>query len=106
MRFATFTLIGALGLAATAVSARAAPVVPNLDAHQASGIVQVWGGCGPGFRPVPGHWSQWRGAWIPPHCAPNHYGGGYGGGYYGRGYGGGYYGGGYGGGYPYWQHRY
>ena len=73
MRLAALTLIGALGLAATAVSARAAPVVPNLDAHQASGIVQVWGGCGPAFHPVPGHWSQWRGGWVAPHCAPNHY---------------------------------
>jgi hypothetical protein len=72
MRLTALTLIGALGLAATAVSARAAPVVPTLGAHQASGIVQVWGGCGPGFRPVPGHWSRWRRAWIPPHCAPNY----------------------------------
>ena len=37
----------------------------------------VWGddlegGCGPGSRPVPGHWSRMRGAWIPPHCAPNY----------------------------------
>ena len=102
MRLATLTLIGAIGLAAVAVPARAAPLAPDLAASPRGNIVQVWGGCGPGFRPVPGHWSQWRGAWIPPHCAPNHYGGGY----YGRGYGGGYYGGGYGGGYPYWQHRY
>lgn len=72
MRLAALTLIGALGLAATAPSARAAPVVPNLDAHRPSGIVQVWGGCGPGSRPVPGHWSRMRGAWIPPHCAPNY----------------------------------
>ena len=101
MRLTALTLIGALGLIVTTVSsARAAPVVPTPDAHQASGIVQVWGGCGPGARPVPGHWSQWRGTWVPPHCAPN-----YGGGYYGGGYGGGY--GGYGGGYAYWpRHRY
>ena len=72
MRLAALTLIGALGLAATAVPARAAPVVPILDAHQPSGIVQVWGGCGPGLRPVPAHWSRMRGAWIPPHCAPNY----------------------------------
>ena len=99
MRLMALTLIGALGLIVTTVSsARAAPVVPTPDAHQASGIVQVWGGCGPGGRPVPGHWSRWRGAWIPPHCAPNYYGGGYGG-YYRGGF--------YGGGYPYWRsHRY
>jgi hypothetical protein len=72
MRLTALTLIGALGLAATAVPARAAPVVANLDAHSAFGIVEVRGGCGPGFHPVPGHWSQWRGAWIPPHCAPSY----------------------------------
>ena len=100
MRLTALTLIGALGLIGTAASAQAAPVLPTPDAHQASGIVQVWGGCGPGGHPVPGHWSQWRGTWVPPHCAPN-----YGGGYYGGGYGGGY--GGYGGGYAYWpRHRY
>ena len=105
MRFATLTLIGALGLAAVAVSsARAAPLAPDLAVTAKPGIVQVWGGCGPGGHPVPGHWSHWRGTWVPPHCAPN-YGGGYGGGYYRGGYGGGYYGGGYGGGY--WpRHRY
>src|SRR5437016_6031623 len=97
MRLAALTLIGAFGLAAATVSAQAAPAVPNLDKHS-SNIVQVWGGCGPGARPVPGHWSPYRG-WVPPHCVPFYrhyggYGGGYGGGYYG-GYGGGYYGGGY-----------
>ena len=42
-------------------------------------------GCGPGARPVPGHWSPYRG-WVPPHCVPfyRHYGG-YGGGYGGYG---------------------
>jgi hypothetical protein len=85
MRLAALTLIGALGLAAATVSAQAAPAAPNLDKHS-SNIVQVWGGCGPGWRPVPGHWSHWRG-WVPPHCAPSrrfYYGGGY---------------------YPYWRHH-
>jgi len=88
MRLTVLTLIGALGLIATAASARAAPVVPTQAAHQAPGIVEVWGGCGPGGRPVPGHWSPWR-VWVPPHCAPNYYRGFYGGGYH-----------------PYWHHRY
>jgi hypothetical protein len=71
MRFATLSLIGALGLAAVAVSsARAAPLAPDLAVAAKPGVVQVWGGCGPGFGPVPGHWSRWRG-WVPPHCAPN-----------------------------------
>ena len=44
----------------------------------ASSIVQAWGGCGWGWHPVPGHWSRWRGGWVPPHCAPNHDYGGWG----------------------------
>jgi hypothetical protein len=71
MRLTVLTLIGALGLTATAMSARAAPIAPPPTAHQASGIVQVWGGCGPGFHPAPGHWNRW-GAWVPPHCAPSY----------------------------------
>jgi hypothetical protein len=39
----------------------------------ASGIGHVWSGCGWGSHPLPGHWSRWRGGWVPPHCAPNHY---------------------------------
>jgi hypothetical protein len=79
MRLTILTLIAALGLAASALSARAAPVVLNPAADHASSIVQVWGGCGPGFHPVPGHWSPYRG-WVPPHCRPNWgpYGGYYG----------------------------
>jgi hypothetical protein len=88
MRLTILTLIGAFGLIATAVSARAAPVVPTPAPHQAPGIVQVWGGCGPGGHPVPGHWNPWR-VWVPPHCAPNYHGGFYGGGYH-----------------PYWHGRY
>ena len=34
-----------------------APAAPSA----APNIVQVWGGCGWGWHPVPGHWSQWRG---------------------------------------------
>src|SRR4051794_41896447 len=90
MRLAALTLVGAVGLAIGAVSANAAPAVPNLGPQDASNIVQVAGGCGPGFHPVPGHWSRWRGGWVPPHCVP-HWRGAYGGGDYGgpRGFGGG-----------------
>ena len=70
MRLTALTLIGAVGLAVTAMSASAAPIVPPTDVGEAPGIVKVWGGCGPDRHPVPGHWSQWRG-WVPPHCAPN-----------------------------------
>ena len=41
-------------------------------------MIQVWGGCGWGWHPVPGHWSYWRGGWVPPHCVPNRYDGGWG----------------------------
>jgi len=47
------------------------PLIPAWD------IVQVSGGGGWGWRPVSGHWSRWRGGWIPPHCAPNRYYGGW-----------------------------
>ncbi len=78
MRLTALTLagalgIGVLGLAASAVPARAASFAHGLDAGHSSNIVQVWGGCGPGARPVPGHWSRWRGGWVPPHCAPSYY---------------------------------
>ena len=87
MRLTALTFIGALGIgalsfAAAPTPANAAPFVPDLGVGQSSNIVQVWGGCGRGFRPVPGHWSRWRGGWVPPHCAPipyRHYGYGYGG---------------------------
>jgi hypothetical protein len=70
----------AAGLAVVAsVAARAAPLGSNMERLKtvpAPAIVQVWDGCGWGWHPVPGHWSQWRGGWVPPHCAPNrHYGG-------------------------------
>jgi hypothetical protein len=78
MRLTALTFIGALGIgalsfAAVPTPASAAPLVPDLGVRQSSNIVQVWGGCGPGARPVPGHWSRWRGGWVPPHCAPNYH---------------------------------
>ena len=63
------------------MAAHAVPLgsdMEQLKAAQAPGIVQIWGGCGWGWHPVPGHWSQWRGGWVPPHCAPNRYYGGWG----------------------------
>jgi len=29
------------------------------------------GGCGPGWHPVPPHFTPW-GHWVPGHCVPNH----------------------------------
>src|SRR5258708_35702004 len=84
MRVAAMAFVGALGLAASAVSASAAPPVPNLDVRHETNIVQVAGGCGGGFHP-----NRWH------RCVPNRYSyyrarpywrGYYGGGYYGGGY--------------------
>lgn len=78
MRVAALTLIGALGLAAIAGSANAAPVVPAAAVRSPAIVDAAWG-CGPGFRPVGGHWNRWGGVWIPPHCVPfrAHYWGAY-----------------------------
>jgi hypothetical protein len=90
MRLAGIGLIGGIGLLAAAASANAAPAVPSLD--HSTNLIQVWGGCGPGWHP-----NRWG------NCRPNRWGyaapyGYYGGGYYNRGY--------YGGGYNPYRHRY
>jgi len=110
VRILILAVVGMLSLAAA--TANAAPPGSNVRPVRtgaAPGIVQVAGGCGPGWHPVPGHWSQWRGGWVPPRCAPNRYygdqgpypgwggpdyrGWGASGGWYGPYGGGGYYGG-------------
>ncbi len=79
MRIGALTLVSALGLAVSVVSATAAPTVPAPATPQASNIVQVAGGCGRSFHP-----NRWD------RCVPNRYA------YYGpRPYWPGYYGGGY-----------
>ena len=81
MRVLGLALAGVLALTAP-IAAHAVALGSNLGsikAGTAPEIVKVSGGCGPGWHPVPGHWSQWRGGWVPPHCAPNRYGGGWGG---------------------------
>ena len=61
MRPTVLIVVSTLGMAATwAVSARAAPMIPNPTAEPASNIVQVWGGCGWGWHP-----TYWGG------CVPN-----------------------------------
>ena len=62
MRLAALTLVGAVGLAISAVSTNAAPAVPNLGPQDSSNIVQVAGGCGPGLHP-----TRWE------RCVPNRY---------------------------------
>jgi len=68
MRAAFFGMVAAIGLAALPVAVQASPLAPAPDiVAPQSGIVQIWGGCGPGWRPV---W--WRDRWGRPHrrCAP------------------------------------
>jgi hypothetical protein len=77
MRSAVLVLAGALGLMAAATLANAAPAVPSSGTQQASNIVQIAGGCGPGFHPnrwgrcVPfrygyGPRPYWRGGYARP----------------------------------------
>jgi hypothetical protein len=65
------------GLALAAMLVLALPTAgygsPSGQLIPARDIVQVRGGCGWGWHPVSGHWSRWRGGWIPPHCAPDRY---------------------------------
>jgi hypothetical protein len=60
MRIATLTLLGAIGLAASSVPARAAPTGPVPVIPQASNAVQVAGVCG---------WAFHRNRWG--QCVPN-----------------------------------
>jgi len=85
MRMAALSLIGAVCLAASAMTANAAPAVPSPAGQPGSDIVQVAGGCGPGLHPN-----------LRGRCIPNRYGyyrarpawrGYYGGGYAYRGWG-------------------
>jgi hypothetical protein len=60
MKLATLALIGVVGVAATGTgTANATPLAPDVVARAAPDIVQVRGGCGPGWRPT------WRG------CVPD-----------------------------------
>lgn len=69
MRLSVLAFGVALGLAGLPRAAGAVPLIIEPGTPARANIVQVWGGCGWGGRPVPGHWSPWRG-WVPPHCVP------------------------------------
>ena len=62
MRLPALALALAFGTFASAMSANAAPVIPNPDVQGASNIIQVSGGCGRGWH------RTWRG-----FCARNFY---------------------------------
>jgi hypothetical protein len=83
MRLAALTLIGSLALAGVAASASAAPAVPNLPSS--SNLIQVSGGCGPGYHPngwgycTPNYYSSpaWYGYGYGPYYSGVYYGGYY-----------------------------
>ena len=53
MKLPALAVIGALsGMAALMGMANAMPLAPNVAVQSAPGIVLVWGGCGPGWRPA------------------------------------------------------
>jgi len=65
MRLAALSLVAGLATAAAAVSANAAPIVPNLNDQGTSNIIQVAQGCGGGFH------RNYRGFCVPnyrPHA--------------------------------------
>jgi hypothetical protein len=73
MRVAVFGFLSGFALAALPLAANAVPMGPSVPAvDSASAVELVAGGCGPGWHPVPGHFTPW-GRWIPWHCRPNHY---------------------------------
>ncbi|OLE19033.1 MAG: hypothetical protein AUG50_04745 [Betaproteobacteria bacterium 13_1_20CM_3_63_8] len=86
MRVSALLVAGALALGVSAVSANAAPAVPDLGVTAGSAnIVEAAFGCGRGFHP--NHWGR---------CVPNRWS-------YNRGWNDRYYGGGY---ERPWRHRY
>jgi hypothetical protein len=73
MRFTAFGFLSALAVGALPLAANAVPTGPSVPAAVSAPAVElVAGGCGPGWHPVPGHFTRW-GVWVPPHCAPHHY---------------------------------
>ena len=66
-------LVAAVGLVAIPLGpACAVPAGPAIaSAGPPPAVIQVWGGCGPGWHPVRGHYDRW-GRWIPRHCVPNY----------------------------------
>ena len=74
MRVPGLAVAGVLALTAP-LAAHAVPLGPSIERRLPTpGIFKVWGGCGLGWYPVPGHWSRSGGGWwVPPHCVPYRY---------------------------------
>jgi hypothetical protein len=84
MRKSILSLAGALGVAAWATAASAAPVLPGPATEGAANIVQIAQGCGRGFHRDPwGRCVSHRYGYYPPRryvyrpYYPGYYGGGY-----------------------------
>ena len=69
MRAAAVALVAAIGLMAIPASVRAAPAAPHdaLMTGPAPQIVEIRGGCGPGWHPVGwrDRWGNWRSRCVP-----------------------------------------
>jgi hypothetical protein len=66
MRVAVSALLGAFAFVALPLAANAVPSGPAVpESLPAPGVQLVAGGCGPGWHPVPPHFTP-RGHWIPP----------------------------------------
>jgi hypothetical protein len=64
-------LLGLAGfIASPLIVQTAAAGADRVVTGHASNVLQVAGGCGPGFHWVPAHRGPY-GRWIPGHCAPN-----------------------------------
>ena len=59
-------IVGGMLALAASIAGHAAPSGSSMKQPPASGILDVWGGCGWGWHPVPGHWSRSRGGWGSP----------------------------------------
>jgi hypothetical protein len=67
MRVFGLAVAGMVALS-TRMTGHAAPLGSSMkQVVPPPGSVQVWGGCGWGWRPVIGHWSRWQGGWAPPY---------------------------------------
>ena len=68
-------IVGGMLALTASIAGDAAPLASSMkQLVPASGTVHVWGGCGWGWHPVPGHWSRWRGGWVPYGAGQGPYG--------------------------------
>lgn len=69
MRVSVLALVAAVGLTTVPAAVQAAPVIGGNPVVTATApVIQVRGGCGPGFHPA--GWRDRWGRWHP-RCVPN-----------------------------------